>query len=548
MGSHSWPQYGSFKVTKVIDDHTDIIGVNIVTDCRKYGGKKNVTREINFNRFWKLDEDNGLYLITFSSMHDDVINDNIDINKKNSNKVEALQIIAVLTISPRKDHNEFDNDINESLLCCTCQVSNKGLWSTGEQESFMDNFLIQHLIALKHNLLFKHYGLENKVNLDNSDNGMKCNFNGPISKVSNISNSTNNIRFSRFNSTNGNELINRIDDNDNFDDDVILTNPPKKRLFRRNIPDIPESTQQKINTNNSNIRSNSDDLSISPPKFDKNKSHSGTSMSSGEGNSPKLAQSPLMSSRSPSALQSLHGSDISVDSNISTINNYNINNNNEKHISRRRRSKLINSQALSLRGLIATKEYEVQRLERALKKDNEIKNKDIKHKDNNYNTDNDNSDNNDDNNNLVLIHQQLLELQHLKSDYVLVTGEPYEPNQRQKGSLNRLRYLKRNEKHDQNIAIANAALRGLVVLGLSNNKGMKDNICKKSSSLATNIHRRPNHWQPTKMNRSNLIIGLNDDNNEVILSKSDVAFISVFAMLIVSLISTLLFANWVSSF
>ena len=68
MNGQHWPKVGGSKVVKEIDDHADIVGVEVTTDCSKgYGGKGTVTRKICFSRFWTLDDD-GVYLITFNSI------------------------------------------------------------------------------------------------------------------------------------------------------------------------------------------------------------------------------------------------------------------------------------------------------------------------------------------------------------------------------------------------------------------------------------------------------------------------------------------------
>lgn len=58
---------------KEVDDHADIIEVEVISDCRPYGGKyPSVTRRLCFNRFWRLDDD-GVYFITLNTT---VVEDN----------------------------------------------------------------------------------------------------------------------------------------------------------------------------------------------------------------------------------------------------------------------------------------------------------------------------------------------------------------------------------------------------------------------------------------------------------------------------------------
>ena len=71
MNSQHWPKNGSFRVAKEIDDHADIINVEVTTDCRSYGGKCDfIARKLYFSRFWTLDDD-GVYLITYNSTSSD---------------------------------------------------------------------------------------------------------------------------------------------------------------------------------------------------------------------------------------------------------------------------------------------------------------------------------------------------------------------------------------------------------------------------------------------------------------------------------------------
>lgn len=59
------------QVVREVDDHADIIGIVIPTDCTLYGGScKNLVRTICMSRFWQLDDD-GVYLITLNSIEDE---------------------------------------------------------------------------------------------------------------------------------------------------------------------------------------------------------------------------------------------------------------------------------------------------------------------------------------------------------------------------------------------------------------------------------------------------------------------------------------------
>ena len=72
-GTHFWPKYGSFKVVKSWDDHADIVGIVVKSDCPPTvrRGKRTVVRRLCLSRFWKLDDD-GIYLVTLNStQHED---------------------------------------------------------------------------------------------------------------------------------------------------------------------------------------------------------------------------------------------------------------------------------------------------------------------------------------------------------------------------------------------------------------------------------------------------------------------------------------------
>lgn len=71
MNSQPWPRNGSCKVVKEIDDHADVIEVELTLNCLQYGGKCDaVVRRIYFSRFWTLD-DEGVYLITYNSSYNE---------------------------------------------------------------------------------------------------------------------------------------------------------------------------------------------------------------------------------------------------------------------------------------------------------------------------------------------------------------------------------------------------------------------------------------------------------------------------------------------
>lgn len=59
---------------------------------------------------------------------------------------DSVSVDAVLTITPRQDMDQFDFDVPEALITCSCQVNNaKGAWTDEEVTNFMDIFLQDHL-------------------------------------------------------------------------------------------------------------------------------------------------------------------------------------------------------------------------------------------------------------------------------------------------------------------------------------------------------------------------------------------------------------------
>eukprot|EP01038_Epipyxis_sp_PR26KG_P008164 gene8164-11049_t len=137
MQSH-WPKSGSAKVVKEIDDHVDIIGVEM--KINKY-----LIRRMCFSRFWKLDDD-GIYLITFNNLQSEDFTSSVTGMGKNS---KEPSVYGVISIAPRQDVANYDCDVNECIVTCICEVSTEGNWQCGEMVEFMDSFLKDNIIDLK---------------------------------------------------------------------------------------------------------------------------------------------------------------------------------------------------------------------------------------------------------------------------------------------------------------------------------------------------------------------------------------------------------------
>jgi hypothetical protein len=70
----------------------------------------------------------------------------------------------VISIAPRIDCANYDYDISEAMITAHCQVSttakdnrNTQCWERGEMSAFMDAFLKEHLLELKHALTCSKY-------------------------------------------------------------------------------------------------------------------------------------------------------------------------------------------------------------------------------------------------------------------------------------------------------------------------------------------------------------------------------------------------------
>lgn len=175
----------TLQVLKSVDDHTDVIEVEVISDCRKYGGSEFVKRKFKFFRFWKTDEE-GIYLIALNStVHyeegDDDHNKEVQTTSRStgnaSKNSSPVSVDAVITISPRNDNTEFDNNLKEALVKCTCQVS-QDHWAKGELESFMTDFLKQQLLELNQNVLSTRFPIHTAVaaNGSNHDGSHSPNF------------------------------------------------------------------------------------------------------------------------------------------------------------------------------------------------------------------------------------------------------------------------------------------------------------------------------------------------------------------------------------
>jgi len=139
------------EVISIIDDHSDVVKLTV------YNLPWKNARVVTFflSRFWKLDDD-GSYLITFNSVDVEKWkerhgNDNHLKGIDSADLISDVIFDAVYTISPRRDHMEYDVDLLEALVNFTAQVTFSGktsveqtaFGSEANARVFLDEFLRQ---------------------------------------------------------------------------------------------------------------------------------------------------------------------------------------------------------------------------------------------------------------------------------------------------------------------------------------------------------------------------------------------------------------------
>lgn len=457
MESHHWPRGGTTKVDKVIDDHADIISVTVNTECNKSFGRTNIiTRELKLCRFWKLDDD-GIYLITFNTVKPDILPKTPD-SKPGANvisniKNEEPSFDAVITISPRRDHAEYEVDLPMALIVCTCQLSTSGNWLPGELEATMDNFLKQQLLDLKHSMLMSKYALTSLTDKDKekTKEGKLPQANISTSQFSEHHSPASASVTTTASSSRGRYLRSSANSESDLKVEIRTTSPgrivdkeKKSRSFSRfgiatvqpGLEDMQihirassppnSSTSPKSSTANGNTNTN---VNATPSSNSKISIFRRTSKPSSQGSQVATASADVPLKTSAAGLEG-------GVSEKSRENN---------RFSSRRKSKAANPKAANLRSQIAAKEYEVQRIEKALKKQASSLVSSV----------NSTASAATDSNSFghagtrgasdidLASYQCLLkELQKLKLEYQEMTGVPYEySSSKRSSSLSRLRHL-----------------------------------------------------------------------------------------------------------
>ncbi len=453
MENNCWPKCGQFKIEKAVDDHADIIGVSVKTNCKKVFGDCNVDRNMCLSRFWKLDDD-GVYLITLTSVECTAEN----IAEAFSYEVNSTSTLtAVITVSPRIDHTIYDDDLSESLVCCTIQVSSDAKWRPGEMHGFVNDFLQQHLLGVRQTLMLSKYNVNQKDGAHGADMvAYNSIIQGPSMPKSATSDSQSLLDEDQ--SSAPHTPVVDVGDKEEKQKaaDVTTKEKPTRRFFRRPLIGRSKSVEPAAAADN-----------------DKNTVYESISVSP-----------------------------------------------NHTPTRGRTKSATINLEASALRGQIASKEYEMQRLDRVLRR----KEKD---KDKGGNVVVSSSANSSNNMLQQQKEQNLSELSELKVKYKKLTGTAYEESTR-KGPLSRLRGYasRRTAKASQTTPVKGAVVATSTVSTF------------KAVSVPTS--KRPHHWRPMKLDQNKVYIFDEEVNND---SKVNIAVVGVF---IVCLLGTFCLANLLS--
>ena len=193
MNEKTWPKVGSSHLVKEIDDHADIIEVIVPTDPMKWttnklfsmcGGKTENTNlnsdlssnqamgienpragdqksSIRLSRFWNLDDD-GVYMITLNTIMPEKLG-------QDAHDRQAVCLDAIITIAPRGDAANFEYELSESMVTVICHAAYpkkedkdrlgfSQYWNEHAMGQFVDTFLIDHLLGLKHVVQDQQFG------------------------------------------------------------------------------------------------------------------------------------------------------------------------------------------------------------------------------------------------------------------------------------------------------------------------------------------------------------------------------------------------------
>jgi len=551
METPPWPfgQGGSLRVLQAIDNNTDVLCVHLRSDCSAHGGTV-VSRMLYLSRFWRMTED-GCYLVTLNgvSVHD----------IKMSRKGGAIQLddedetfagdgrdtlsaqaaafaspvagwaldpthaqplfTAVLTVAPRKDHAEYDNEVPETLVCCSLQVADDaslggaGFWEKGEREEVSAGFLHACLVDLRRLLNLNKYSytvldpIGNMLEMSSRDSLLNASPRAALGEVDVDS-------FKRRRDLGATDVAAGSPQSDKVElklrDRSDRDTTESKHSIRSAAAAAP--VPQQVNSTATGFKASplADQLStgqyqafgygqnalgplsrrtgyprrtlaheilVSFPngagtqddsklgKADEKSRHQLRKVFSERPASPMSKANSSTKASLPQALQSEHSrSSFSIS-----------------------RSSVVNNEAASLRGQIAAKEYELHRLQRVAYKRNEPAANDA----------------------MSLVQHQTSELEHLKGKYHDLTGATYE----------QLSTGRRGASSHQLTAFASV-----------------HSMSSSSSLLSTSSHRSnddfpiipaPPHWLPTKMERAEWEGGDSMQSNKYHTDLSVVLLVSI---------------------
>lgn len=115
------------------------------------------------NRFWRLNDDGSYIIICTTATDESIIEKGLTPLVSNKSTVHLPKITAVVTVSPRRDHDQYDYDIASSLVTCTIQAQELSYPWTDESflNAFLDEYLAQ-LLDAKHAVLSVKFDLDEK--------------------------------------------------------------------------------------------------------------------------------------------------------------------------------------------------------------------------------------------------------------------------------------------------------------------------------------------------------------------------------------------------
>lgn len=126
------------------------------------------------SRFWRLDDD-GSYIIILTTNHE-MAQSEQDKLATDADSIPLPQLTVVCTVSPRRDYEQFDDDIPFALITCTIQVQDlTGMWT---DKQFLDDFLTDYLTSLLevrqaiNSAKYDMYSLSKSMSPDQSEHGV----------------------------------------------------------------------------------------------------------------------------------------------------------------------------------------------------------------------------------------------------------------------------------------------------------------------------------------------------------------------------------------